>query len=83
MTVGLWHRTDEEWAASPGETRPSVSVAWPLGSGRDATEVWLDVYEGSHGRSAVATPEGSMSGGKLVGLTEVMGQARRCGVSSR
>ena len=80
MTAGLWHQADEDLGIGAKVARPAVSVAWPLGIGPKAREVWLDMFDGPRGRDAVAVPEGNLGGEGLARLSEVLMQARRCGV---
>lgn len=81
MTAGWDYQADEDLGEGASEARPAVSFAWRLGKGPEAREVWLDMFDGARGRSAVAVPEGKLGREGLANLADVVDRAQSCGVN--
>lgn len=81
MTAGWEYQADEDLGEGASEARPAVSFSWRLGSGPGAREVWIDMFDGPRGRSAVAVPAGRLEQDDLANLADVVLRSRSFGVN--
>ena len=80
MTAGLGHQAVEDLVeGASSSARPAVSFAWPLGEESESHDMWLDIFDGSDGRIAVAIPEGILGKTALARMADALGVAQSCG----